>query len=178
MKRIALLVAMAMLLGDAAVAQTATTVAPMTVTPILSGTYIIFISHVCQVSITSSQNVATGDVGNIAVQNSGDLNHNVGTVTFNHTTGQLTTAISSTDGSPILFNGTGYVFSEGPQSQTVPYSNNGHKLYVQYRPESDHVQGLLCERQLIDEDSPVRDLWRHREARLRHQRHTHSSVIA
>jgi hypothetical protein len=37
--RIALLAAITMLFGDAVMAQLATTVAPMTVTPILSGVY-------------------------------------------------------------------------------------------------------------------------------------------
>jgi hypothetical protein len=101
--RIFVLAAMTTLIGDAAMAQPALTAATTTVTPVLSGIYIVRVTHVCQFSIgvtqTQSPNVVTG----VVVNNSGDANQNIGTITFDHTTGKATMAADSIDGSPILF---------------------------------------------------------------------------
>jgi hypothetical protein len=53
--RIILLAATTMLLGDVAMAQPAVTPATSTVTPVLSGTYIVRVTHVCQVLIDVTQ---------------------------------------------------------------------------------------------------------------------------
>jgi hypothetical protein len=50
--RIALLAAVTMLFGDVAIAQNG----PPAATPILSGTYIVRVTHVCQPTIAVSQN--------------------------------------------------------------------------------------------------------------------------
>jgi hypothetical protein len=92
--RIALLAALTMMLGDAAIAQNG----PPTVTPILSGTYIVRVTHVCQATIAVNQD--QGTVTGVTMGNSGDSNQNIGTVTFDH--GQATLSAHSIDGSPLL----------------------------------------------------------------------------
>jgi hypothetical protein len=101
--RIVLLAAATMSFGSAAMAQIALTAAK--VTPILSGTYIVRVTHVCQVTIavTQRQSGQGPTVNNVTVGNSGDANQNIGTVTFDHTTGKVTMAADSIDGSPVLF---------------------------------------------------------------------------
>jgi hypothetical protein len=91
--RIVLLAAATISFGPAAVAQIALTAAK--VTPILSGTYIVRVTHVCQVTIAVTQgqgNQGGPTVNNVTVDNSGDANQNIGTVTFDHTTGKVTMA--------------------------------------------------------------------------------------
>jgi hypothetical protein len=109
--RIILLAATTMLLGDVAMAQPAVTPATSTVTPVLSGTYIVRVTHVCQVLIDVTQ-TTPNPVAGVTVGNSGDANQNIGTIgtiTFNHTTGKATMAADSIDGSPVLFSYNGAV---------------------------------------------------------------------
>jgi hypothetical protein len=76
--RIILLAATTMLLGDVAMAQPAVTPATSTVTPVLSGTYIVRVTHVCQVLIDITQ-TTPNPVAGVTVGNSGDANQNIGT---------------------------------------------------------------------------------------------------
>jgi hypothetical protein len=137
--RIVLLAAATMSFGPAAMAQTALTAAK--VTPILSGTYIVRVTHVCQVTIavTQSQSNQGGPtVSNVTAGNSGDANQNIGTVTFDHTTGKVTMAADSIDGSPVLFSfndGTqlGTPLTDTPPSNPPPtfnYSNDSTSFTV------------------------------------------------
>jgi hypothetical protein len=108
--RIVLLAAATMPFGPAAMAQNA-----KADTPILSGTYIVRVTHVCQVTIAVTQSQSNGPVvNNVTVDNSGDANQNIGTVTFNPGTGKVTMAADSIDGSPVLFS-----FNGGPPLGTT-----------------------------------------------------------
>jgi hypothetical protein len=135
--RIILLAAASMLFGDAAMAQSALTAAA-TVTPVLSGTYIVRVTHVCQVSLGVTQTQGPNVVTGVVVNNSGDANQNIGTITFNHTTGKATMAADSIDGSPILFtyNGSGplgTVLADTPPPNPPPaytYSNTSTSFTV------------------------------------------------
>lgn len=135
--RIILLAATTMLLGDVAMAQPAVTPATSTVTPVLSGTYIVRVTHVCQVLIDITQ-TTPNPVAGVTVGNSGDANQNIGTITFNHTTGKATMAADSIDGSPVLFsyNGAvplGNVLTDTPPPSPPPaytYSNTSTSFTV------------------------------------------------
>jgi hypothetical protein len=135
--RIFLLAAMTMLLDGAGMAQPAVTAATTAVTPILSGTYIFEVTHICQVVIQTP--MSNGSVTGVNATNSGDLEHNVGTIAFDHTTSKVTLSADLTGGSPILLNGTGTTFGDTASSQTVTYANtansfsfNGHSFHAFY----------------------------------------------
>jgi hypothetical protein len=136
--RIFVLAAMTTLIGDAAMAQSALTAATTTATPVLSGTYIVRVTHVCQVSLGVTQTQGPNVVTGVVVNNSGDANQNIGTITFNHTTGKATMAADSIDGSPILFtyNGSGplgTVLADTPPPNPPPaytYSNTSTSFTV------------------------------------------------
>jgi hypothetical protein len=89
--RIALLAALTMMLGDAAMAQNGKTA----VTPVLSGTYILQVIHFCQAAIANTPN-------GVVPTNSGDSNYNFGTVDFDPTAGQATTSGATIEGSPLI----------------------------------------------------------------------------
>ncbi|HEV7983469.1 MAG TPA: hypothetical protein VGP86_11285 [Xanthobacteraceae bacterium] len=135
--RIILLAATTMLLGDIALAQLAVTPATSTATPVLSGTYIVRVTHVCQVLIDITQ-TTPNPVAGVTVDNSGDANQNIGTITFNHSTGKATMSADSLDGSPVLFsyNGAtplGNVLTDTPPPSPPPsyaYSNTGTSFTV------------------------------------------------
>jgi hypothetical protein len=135
--RIILLAATTMLLGDIALAQLAVTPATSTATPVLSGTYIVRVTHVCQVLIDITQ-TTPNPVAGVTVDNSGDANQNIGTITFNHSTGKATMSADSLDGSPVLFsyNGAtplGNVLTDTPPPIPPPsyaYSNTGTSFTV------------------------------------------------
>jgi hypothetical protein len=117
--RIVLLAATTMLFGNAAVAQSALTAPTAAVTPVLSGVYIVRVTHACQATIAVTQ-TPPNPVYGVTAGNSGDANQNIGTITFTHTTGKATMAADSIDGSPILF-----TFSDGiplgnPLTDTPP----------------------------------------------------------
>jgi hypothetical protein len=95
-------------LGGVAMAQPVVTPATTSVTPVLSGTYIVRVTHVCQVLIDITQN-NPNPVAGVTVENSGDTNQNIGTITFNHSTGKATMSADSLDGSPVLFSYNGAV---------------------------------------------------------------------
>jgi hypothetical protein len=138
--RIALLAAITMLFGGAVMAQLAPAVVPMTVTPILSGVYIVRVTHVCQATIAVTQNMGTNGpfVPNVTMANSGDANQNIGTISFNHGTGQATMSADSIDGSPLLLTlngGTplGTVLTDTPPSSPPPafaYSNTSTSFTI------------------------------------------------
>jgi hypothetical protein len=136
--RIVLLAAATMSFGPAAMAQNA-----KADTPILSGTYIVRVTHVCQVTIdvTQSQGTQGGPtVSNVTAGNSGDANQNIGTVTFDPGTKKVTMAADSIDGSPVLFtfNGDtnhplGTMLTDTPPSNPPPtfnYSNDSTSFTV------------------------------------------------
>jgi hypothetical protein len=135
--RIILLAATTMLLGDVAMAQPAVMPATSTVAPVLSDTYIVRVTHVCQVLIDVTQ-TTPNPVAGVTVSNSGDANQNIGTITFNHSTGKATMAADSIDGSPILFtyNGSGplgTVLADTPPPNPPPaytYSNTNTSFTV------------------------------------------------
>jgi hypothetical protein len=135
--RIILLAATMMLLGDVAMAQPAVMAATSTVTPVLSGTYIVRVTHVCQVLIDITQ-TTPNPVAGVTVGNSGDANQNIGTIAFNHTTGKATMSADSLDGSPVLFsyNGAlplGNVLTDTPPPSPPPsytYSNTGTSFTI------------------------------------------------
>jgi hypothetical protein len=76
------------------------------------------------VYVTTSKNGTTNDVASVNVQNSGDMNSNVDTITFNHSTGKVTSTFTNVDGSPFILDGMGFVLSPGSESQTVAYAND------------------------------------------------------
>lgn len=120
--RIFALAAVTTLIGDAAMAQTALTAAT-TATPVLSGTYIVRVTHVCQPTIAVTQDPSTQGgptVRGVTMAQSGDSNQNIGTVTFNHTTGKATLSADSIDGSPILFSYNGGAALGTPLTDTPP----------------------------------------------------------
>ena len=180
--RIGLLAAATMSFGPLAIAQTA-------VTPILSGTYIVRVTHLCQVTIAVSStqgNQGGPTVNDVTAGNSGDANQNIGTITFNHATGKVAMAADSIDGSPILFtfndgNPLGTPLTDTPPSNPPPtfsYSNTSTSFTVGLESGgSVTLSRLLCERSRVDEDSSVRDLRRHRKARLYHYWDSHPSII-
>lgn len=102
--RVALLAALTMMLGDVAIAQNG----PPAATPILSGKYIVRVTHVCQptIAVTQSQSYqgppTVTDVTVGLPGNSGDANQNIGTVDFDHASGQATLSAYSIDGSPFV----------------------------------------------------------------------------
>jgi hypothetical protein len=117
-----LLAAAASLFGDVALAQTALTAATTT-TPVLSGTYIVRVTHVCQPTIAVAQDPNTQGgptVRGVTMGQSGDSNQNIGTVNFNHTTGKATLSADSIDGSPILFSYNGGAALGSPLTDTPP----------------------------------------------------------
>jgi hypothetical protein len=117
--RIALLAALTMMLGDAAMAQNGKTA----VTPVLSGTYILQVIHFCQAAIANTPN-------GVVPTNSGDSNYNFGTVDFDPTAGQATTSGASIEGSPLIVDGIGNPIAPGPFSQTIPYSNTSTTFMI------------------------------------------------
>jgi len=132
--RIGLLAAATMSFGPVAIAQTA-------VTPNLSGTYIVRVTHLCQVTIAVSStqgNQGGPTVNDVTAGNSGDANQNIGTITFNHATGKVAMAADSIDGSPVLFtfNGgspLGTPLTDTPPSNPPPtfnYSNDSTSFTV------------------------------------------------
>ena len=135
--RIILLAATAMLLGDVAMAQPAVTAATSTVTPVLSGTYFVRVTHVRQVLVDITQ-TNPNPVASVTVDNSGDANQNIGTISFNHSTGKATMSADSLDGSPVLFsyNGAtplGNVLTDTPPPSPPPtfnYSNTSTSFTV------------------------------------------------
>jgi hypothetical protein len=112
--RIALLAALTMV-GDVAIAQNG----PPAATPILSGKYIVRVTHVCQptIAVTQSQsNQGPPTVTDVTVGPpgfSGDANQNIGTVDFDHASGLATLSAHSIDGSPFVLTMNG-----GPRSAT------------------------------------------------------------
>lgn len=134
--RIVLVAAMTMLVGDVAIAQVAIPGATA-VTPVLSGTYIVRVTHVCQVLVDITQD-NPNPVAGVTVLNSGDANQNIGTITFNHGNGKVTMAADSIDGSPVLFsyNGAaplGNMLTDTPPPSSPPtfsYSNTSNSFTV------------------------------------------------
>jgi hypothetical protein len=114
---------MMMLLTDVTMAD------PPTVTPVLSGTYIAQIMHFCPASIANSTGPnSTG----VFPTNSGDVNYNVFTVSFDPNAKLATVSGNSIDGSPLIVEGFPYTLmanNSNPQ-QTVPYSNSGTTFTV------------------------------------------------
>jgi hypothetical protein len=132
--KIFLLAAVATLLGEAAMAQNPLTAATTTATPVLSGTYIVRVTHLCQVVLSTT---TTGSATNVTVTNSGDANQNIGTITFNHTSGQATLSADSIDGSPLLViadgNQLGLSLGDTPPGNPPPsfaYSNTSTSFTV------------------------------------------------
>jgi hypothetical protein len=131
--RIALLAGLTML-GDVAIAQNG----PPAATPILSGKYIVRVTHVCQPTIAVTQspsNQGPPTVTDVTVGlpgNSGDANQNIGTVDFDRASGQATLSAYSIDGSPFLLtmNGgppLGNLVTDTPPPnplRTFPFSND------------------------------------------------------
>ena len=136
--RIALLAAMTMLFGGAVMAQLALTAGPKSVTPILSGVYIVRVTHVCQATLAVTQNQGPNVVTSVTVANSGDANQNIGTVTFDHATGHATLSADSIDGSPLLMTtndslplGTVLADTPPPVPPTAfPYSNTSTSFTI------------------------------------------------
>jgi hypothetical protein len=139
--RIFALAAMTTLIGDAAMAQPALPAATTTVIPVLSGTYIVRVTHVCQPTIAVAQDTKTQGgptVRDVTMAQSGDSNQNIGTVTFNQTTGKATLSADSIDGSPILLahNGgapMGTPLTDTPPPNplpTFPYSNTSTSFTI------------------------------------------------
>jgi hypothetical protein len=129
--RIALLAALTMV-GDVAIAQNG----PPAATPILSGTYIVRVTHVCQptIAVTQSQGNGPPTVTDVTVGPpgfSGDANQNIGTVDFDHASGLATLSAHSIDGSPFVLTMNGglplgnLVTDTPPPSPlpTFPFSN-------------------------------------------------------
>jgi hypothetical protein len=101
------------------------------VTPVLSGTYIAQIMHFCQASIANSG-------GGVNVNNSGDANYNVVTVSFDPNAGLATVCGLSVDGSPLIVDTAGYPMTPKPNQQIFPYSNDSATFTItitRFRPE-------------------------------------------
>jgi hypothetical protein len=138
--RIALLAALTMCLGDVAIAQNG----PPAATPILSGKYIVRVTHVCQPTIAviqSQSNQGPPTVTDVTVGPpgfSGDANQNIGIVDFDHASGQATLSAHSIDGSPFVLTMNGgpplgnLVTDTPPPSPlpTFPFSNDGTSFMI------------------------------------------------
>ena len=106
---------LAILFSGAAVA------APPSVTPTLSGTYIAQIMHFCQVSIANG--VGQNNISTVYPTNSGDLNYNVFTISFDPNAGQATVSGHSIDGSPLIVEDFPFTqMGDSPNQQTLSYS--------------------------------------------------------
>jgi hypothetical protein len=135
--KIFLLAAVATLLGEAAMAQSPLTAATTTATPVLSGTYIVRVTHLCQVVLSTTTNGSAGGSSIVTVTNSGDANQNIGTITFNHASGKATLSADSIDGSPLLViadgNQLGLSLGDTPPGNPPPsfdYSNTSTSFTV------------------------------------------------
>jgi hypothetical protein len=113
--RIALLAALTMMLGDAAMAQNGKTA----VTPVLSGMYIIQVIHFCQAAIAIAPSG-----GGVASSNSGDWTSTTGAVDFDPTTGMVTPSGVQINGSALRVDGTGNDIALGPFSGMIPFMND------------------------------------------------------
>jgi len=136
----------ALLLSAAAVALSADVVMaePQSASPVLSGTYTVQLTELCQAIVNASTNPITHDLSGIAALNSGKMGISVGTVNFDPGTGLATVSMNRVNGSALvlnLLNGTeGQPMADLPlQTQTASYSNtstlftfNGTQYYAYY----------------------------------------------